>query len=187
MAVHREEGAYVGRLERSDECGPGMGKGDAPPDPAGVPGPEHDHLHRSHTVRPYQRPRRLRGTLEVDRSRKRGEAGDVSAGRVALWEISKITDPKQRGHLADILETLSDYQYLLGRTSIAKLEFEAGIAKVMGEDVTAGSLMLVRPTMGQVFGRVGGVNIGDAEGNDVSDSVRVGMSDAEFGALKGQS
>ena len=104
-----------------------------------------------------------------------------------MWEISKITDPKQRGHLADILETLSDYQYLLGRTSIAELEFEAGIAKVMGEDVTAGSLMLVRPTMGQVFGRVGGVNIGDAEGNDVSDSVRVGMSDAEFGALKGQS
>ena len=105
-------------------------------------------------------------------------------GESHLWEISKITDPKQRGHLADILETLSDFQYLLGRTSIAELEFEAGIAKVMGEDVTAGSLMLVRPTMGQVFGRVGGVNIVDAEGNDVSDSVRVGMSDAEFGALK---
>ena len=29
-----------------------------------------------------------------------------------LWEISKITDPKQRGDIADILETLSDYNYL---------------------------------------------------------------------------
>lgn len=105
-------------------------------------------------------------------------------GESHLWEISKITDPKQRGHLADILETLSDFQYLLGRTSIAELEFEAGIAKVVGEDVTSRSLMLVRPTVGQVFGRVGGVNIVDEGGNDVSDSVRAAMSDAEFGALK---
>jgi len=107
-------------------------------------------------------------------------------GEPHLWEISKITDPKQRGHLADILETLSDFRYLLGRTSIAELEFEAGIAKVMGEDVTSRSLMLVRPTVGQVFGRVGGVNIVDEGGNDVSDGVHAGMSDAEFGALKAE-
>lgn len=63
-----------------------------------------------------------------------------------LWEISKITDPKQRGDLADILETLSDYNYLLGRTVIAELEFEAGMAKIMGEDISAKSVPLVRPT-----------------------------------------
>lgn len=102
-------------------------------------------------------------------------------GESHLWEISKITDPNQRGHLADILETLSDFQYLLGRTSVA--EFEAGIAKVTGEDVTSRSLMLVRPTVGQVFGRVGGFNTVDEGGNDVSDGVRAGMSDAESGAL----
>src|SRR5689334_13723076 len=48
-----------------------------------------------------------------------------------LWEILKITDPKQRGVLADILEALSDYNYLLSRTVIAELEFEAGMAKIM--------------------------------------------------------
>jgi hypothetical protein len=74
-----------------------------------------------------------------------------------LWEISKIADPKQRGALADILETLSDYNYLLGRTVIAELEFEAGMAKVMGEEISAKSLPLVRPTFGQAFGWVGGL------------------------------
>ncbi len=107
-------------------------------------------------------------------------------GESHLWEISKITDPKQRGHLADILETLSDFQYLLGRPSIAELEFQAGMAKVMGEDATAGSLMLVRPTMAQVFGRVGGVRFVDADGNDASAGVRAGRSDAEFSALRAQ-
>ena len=55
---------------------------------------------------------------------------------------------------------------------------------MVGEDVKSRSPMLVRPTVGQVFGRVGGVNIVDEGGNDVSDGVRAGMSDAEFGALK---
>jgi hypothetical protein len=105
-------------------------------------------------------------------------------GEAHLWEIAKILDPKQRGHLADILETLSDYQYLLGRITIAELEFEAGMAKVMGEDVVSWSLPLVRPTMGQVFGQVGGMKIVDADGNDGSDGVRAQMNDAEFDALK---
>ena len=104
-------------------------------------------------------------------------------GEAHLWEVAKITDPKQRGDLADILETLSDYQYLLGRITLAELEFEAGMAKIMGEDVISGSLPLVRPTMGQVFGQVGGMKIIDANGNDVSDALRAQTSDAEFDAL----
>jgi hypothetical protein len=105
-------------------------------------------------------------------------------GEAHLWEVAKITDPKQRGDLADILETLSDYQYLLGRITLAEIEFEAGMAKIMGEDVISGSLPLVRPTMGQVFGRVGGMKIIDANGNDVSDALRAQTSDAEFDALE---
>jgi hypothetical protein len=105
-------------------------------------------------------------------------------GEAHLWEIAKITDPRQRGHLADILEILSDYQYLLGRITIAEMEFEAGMADVMGESVISGSLPLLRPTMGQVFGHVGGMRIVDADGKDRSDAVRARMSDAEFDALK---
>lgn len=100
-----------------------------------------------------------------------------------LWEISKITDPKQRGDLADILETLSDYNYLLGRTVIAELEFEAGMAKIMGEDISAKSVLLVRPTFGQAFGWVGGVKIRNSAGGDSSDAVRAQMTDAGFDKL----
>lgn len=100
-----------------------------------------------------------------------------------LWEISKITDPKQRGDLADILETLSDYNYLLGRTVIAALEFEAGMAKIMGEDISAKSVPLVRPTFGQAFGWVGGMKIRNSAGGDGSDAVRAQITDAEFDKL----
>ncbi|MEU4243978.1 hypothetical protein [Actinoplanes sp. NPDC026619] len=100
-----------------------------------------------------------------------------------LWEISKITDPKQRGDLADVLETLSDYNYLLGRTSIAELEFEAGMAKIMGEDISAKSVQLVRPTFGQAFGWVGGMKIRNSDGTDGSDAVRAQMTDADFDKL----
>lgn len=104
-------------------------------------------------------------------------------GEAHLWEIAKITDPRQRGHVADILEVLSDYQYLLGRITIAEMEFEAGMAKIMGEAVTSGSLPLLRPTMGQVFGQVGGMKSVDADGKERSDAARGRMSDAELDAL----
>jgi hypothetical protein len=100
-----------------------------------------------------------------------------------LWEISKITDPKQRADLADILEPLSDYNYLLGRTEIAELEFEAGMAKIMGEDISAKSVQLVRPTFGQAFGWVGGMKIRNSAGGDGSDAVRAQMTDADFDKL----
>jgi len=100
-----------------------------------------------------------------------------------LWETSKITNPKQRGDLANILETLSDYNYLLGRTVIAELEFEAGMAKIMGEDISARSVPLVRPTFGQAFGWVGGMKIRNSAGGDGSDAVRAQMTDADFDKL----
>jgi hypothetical protein len=104
-------------------------------------------------------------------------------GEAHLWEINKITDPKQRARLADLLESLSDYQYLLGRTTIAELEFEAGIAKILGEDISARSLALVRPTLGQAFGFVGGMKVVDAQGRDSSEAVRTTMNDAEYEAM----
>lgn len=70
---------------------------------------------------------------------KREQRAIFPLGEAHLWEINKITDPKQRGRLADILESLSDYQYLLGRTTIAKLEFEAGIAKSWARTSASGT------------------------------------------------
>ncbi|MEV0289869.1 hypothetical protein AB0H36_37555 [Kribbella sp. NPDC050820] len=100
-----------------------------------------------------------------------------------LWEIAQITDPKQRGNIADMLETLSDYGYLAGRTLIAELEIEAGMAKILGEDISDRSVALVRSTFGHAFGMVGGLKIVNQNGGDTSDAVRAQMSDAEFDSL----
>lgn len=97
-----------------------------------------------------------------------------------LWETLKITDPKQRVDLADIMEALSDYNYLLGRTVIAELEIEAGMAKIANEDISANSVPLIRPTMGQAYGWVGGLKIREQGGGDVSHDVRARMPAAEF-------
>ncbi|WP_020391657.1 hypothetical protein [Kribbella catacumbae] len=100
-----------------------------------------------------------------------------------MWEILQITDPKQRGDLADIFATLSDYCYLPGRTLIAELEIEAGMAKILGEDISDRSIALVRSTFGHAFGMVGGMKIVNHDGGDASDAVRAQMSDAEFDTL----
>ncbi|WP_235531363.1 hypothetical protein [Phycicoccus sp. Soil748] len=105
-------------------------------------------------------------------------------GESHLWEITKITDPKQRRRLADVLESLSDFNYLLGRVTIAELEFDAGMAKIMGEEPRLGRLPLLRPTFGQVFGMVGGINIRDANGRDGSDALRSSMKDTDYFALR---
>lgn len=73
-----------------------------------------------------------------------------------------------------------------GRTVVAELEFEAGIAKIMGEDISARSIALVRPTFGHAFGMVGGLKIHNSAGGDGSDAVRALMSDDEFDKLMSQ-
>jgi len=105
-------------------------------------------------------------------------------GESHLWEIAKITDPKQRARLAEVLESISDFNYLLGRITVAELEFDAGIAKVMGEEPRLGTVPLLRPTFGQIFGMVGGMNIVDADGRDAAEKLRAQMNDVEYTALR---
>jgi hypothetical protein len=105
-------------------------------------------------------------------------------GESHLWEITKITDPSQRERLAEVLEAISDFNYLPGRVTIAELEFDAGIAKVMQEKPRLSTVPLLRPTFGQVFGMVGGMNIVDADGRDSSEAVRAEMTDEDYFALR---
>jgi len=100
-----------------------------------------------------------------------------------IWEIAQITDPKQRCNVANVLATLSDYNYLAGRTLIAELEIEASMAKILGEDISDKSIALVRSTFGHAFGMVGGLKIVNQNGGDGSAAVRAQMADAEFDQL----
>lgn len=97
-----------------------------------------------------------------------------------VWEIAKIADPKQRNALADVLEPLTGYQYMLGRTTLAHFEFAAGIAAITGEPPDELGHPLIRPTIGHAFGMVGGLKIIDEAGNDKTDDTRRAMGSEEF-------
>jgi hypothetical protein len=101
-------------------------------------------------------------------------------GESHVWEIVKIADPAQRNDLVDVLEPLTGLQYMLGRATIAQLEFDAGIAAITGEPRDGHGYPLIRPTIGHAFGVVGGLKILDAKGNDVTDETRRSTGAAEF-------
>ncbi len=92
-----------------------------------------------------------------------------------LWEMGGIKDPTQRRNLADVMEELSGFHYLLGRPEIAQLEIEAGIEEIYGETSPLPPVPLVRPTFGWAFGMRGGVTIRDGNGKDASRTARDAM------------
>lgn len=122
------------------------------------------------------------GRLFESARRAAGERRAVfPLGDSHVWEILKITDPKQRGALADVLELLTGYQYMLGRTTLAQLEFIAGIAAVTGEPLPDElGYPLIRSTIGHAFGLVGGFKIVDEHGNDTTEDTRRATGTAEF-------
>lgn len=89
-----------------------------------------------------------------------------------LFELAGIKNPKQRKHIADVMESLSGFGYLLGRPEIARLEIEAGIDDILGETPQLPPIPLMGPSFGWAFGMIGGVKIVDAGGNDKSGSIR---------------
>ena len=97
-----------------------------------------------------------------------------------LFEMAAIKDPRQRKDVADVMEALSGFQYLLGRTEIAQLEFEAGIEAIFEEQPKLPPLSLIGPSSGWAFGTRGGIRVVDARGNDASASARKQMGAQRF-------
>lgn len=100
-----------------------------------------------------------------------------------LFELTAQKNPKKRKHVADVMEALTGFGYLLGRPEIARLEIEAGIEDVLGETAQLPPVPLIGRSFGWAFGMVGGVKIVDADGNDASISVRREMGGDKYDAF----
>lgn len=100
-----------------------------------------------------------------------------------VFEISAIKDPKQRANIADIIESLSGYTYLLGRTEIARLEIEAGIESILEEPPGLTLASLIGSSFGWAFGMRGGMRIVDTGGNNASNVARRRMGADEYEAF----
>ncbi|TCN40504.1 hypothetical protein EV644_106433 [Kribbella orskensis] len=100
-----------------------------------------------------------------------------------LLELTAIKDPKQREHIAEVMEALSGFGYLIGRPEIARLEIEAGIEDILSENPQRLPLPLIGRGFGWAFGMVGGMKIVDADGDDASISARREMGVDKYEAF----
>lgn len=113
--------------------------------------------------------------LAASRSAAREQRAVFPLSCEHLWELSAIRDPKQRTRIADVMEELSGFNYLLGRAEIAQLEIDAGIRDIFEEPPDALALPLIRPTFGWAFGMRGGMSIRNIDGSDATGSARQAM------------
>lgn len=97
-----------------------------------------------------------------------------------VWEMSAIKDPRQRRDVADVMEALTRYQYLIGRPDIAQLEVEAGFRAIFEEQHDVLPFPLVDTGFGRAFGVVGGLRIEDEHGRDVTAATRQEIGPAKF-------
>ena len=99
-------------------------------------------------------------------------------------EISNTASYQRREDVVAVMEELSDFNYLLGRPQIMRLEVEAAINALLGNDDSAGDDI---PLIGQsalwAFGMHGGLIIEGEEGQEAEQRLRDRMGDEWFGRM----
>jgi hypothetical protein len=100
-----------------------------------------------------------------------------------VFELSHIKDPRQRHAIARVMEEISQFRYLLGRTQITEEEIDAGIRRFLGEHPIPVPLPLIRETFAHAFGMRGGVSIVGEDGTDRTEPARLAMGDVKYAAF----
>lgn len=106
------------------------------------------------------------------RARERGSVRIVLSN--PLWrEISQIKAPRQREDLANVIDELTDFEYLAGQVEVAELEIEASLDATFGRaEPGLGHMRLVGASLLHSFGMRGGLNIFDGDGADTTQQWR---------------
>lgn len=96
-------------------------------------------------------------------------------------EISNIGSYRQRENVTAVLEELSDFNYLLGRPQIMRLEVEAAIDALLGNDDSVGDgIPLIGQSAFGAFGMRGGLVIKGEEGQEAEQRLRYRLGDLRF-------
>lgn len=94
---------------------------------------------------------------------------------------NSVPSPRQRGHVADVMEELSDFTYLLGRPSIIEMEIAAGLDRVYGTPPSYASMPLLGDSALWAFGRSGGFRFfNQITGEDTEAQLRSELGDDAF-------
>lgn len=103
---------------------------------------------------------------------------------ILYQEIWKISDPRQRKDLAVVIEELSNFDAILGRATILKLELQATAKKMFPLEVNYLPTPLLGRGIFHAFGLNGGMKFVSKNGEDKSDELRRKMGDLQFGKFK---
>lgn len=96
-------------------------------------------------------------------------------------EISNIGSYQQRENVAAVMEELSDFNYLLGRPQIMRLEVQAAIDALLGNDDSVGDgIPLIGQSAFWAFGMRGGLIIEGEEGQEAEQRLRYRLGDLRF-------
>ncbi|WP_350005751.1 hypothetical protein [Pseudarthrobacter sp. WHRI 8279] len=92
-----------------------------------------------------------------------------------------VPSPRQREHVADIMEELSDFTYILGRPFLVQLEITAGLDKLYGTPASYASAPLLQKTALWAFGYSGEFRfVNEYTGEDLENRLRTEWGEETF-------
>jgi len=97
-----------------------------------------------------------------------------------LWqELSAIKAPQQREALVDVIDELTDFEYLAGQVEVTQLEIEASLNAALDENEERfGRMRVVGSSLLYSFGKKGGLRIFEEDGTEVTQQWREGQPEA---------
>ncbi|MFF2556793.1 hypothetical protein ACFVUS_37710 [Nocardia sp. NPDC058058] len=97
--------------------------------------------------------------------------------------MTGISDPRQRSSVTEIMEELSDFHYLLGRTAVARMEVDAVLESLFGlEPIVRESIPLIGTGFGRAFGMRGGLLFQNKDGSDATPALEKSLGQTAFAA-----
>jgi hypothetical protein len=120
--------------------------------------------------------------LEAARRAKSERRAVFPLSGIHFMEVAhSVPSPRQRGHVADAMEELSDFAYLLGRPSLVQMEIAAGLDRIYGTSPSSAQMPLVAHSALWSFGRNGGFKfVNEGTGEDIEPRLREEIGDDVF-------
>lgn len=122
--------------------------------------------------------------LDAARRAKAERRAVFPLSSVHFMEVAhSVPSPRQRGHVADAMEELSDFTYILGRPFLVQMEIAAGLDKIYGTPPSYAPMPLLGQSALWAFGQNGGFKfVNTVTGEDLAPKLRQEMGDAAFDA-----
>jgi len=104
-----------------------------------------------------------------------------------LEMAARVPSPRQRADVADVMEELSGFTYMMGRPTLARLEIDASLDLLYGAPEDPDTyLPLLGSSFAWAFGRIVNLRTTDGTGADTSARVRERMGEAAYEAFVAQ-